>query len=344
MRVLVTGGAGYIGSHTVSRLLTDGHAVAVLDSLAHGHAAAVPGVPLHVGDVRDGSLVRDILRQHRADAVIHFAASKSVGESVADPGRYFDVNVTGSLALLRAMAEAGVGRLVLSSTCAVYGTPDELPVAESSPVRPENPYGESKFLMERMAAWFEGPYGIRTVALRYFNAAGAALDGSNGEDWRRAENLIPVVMKVAAGHSPAVDVFGTDYPTPDGTAIRDYVHVLDLADAHTLALQHLVDGGASATVNLGTGRGASVLEVVEAARAATGRPIETRARPRRPGDPSAIWADGRLARDLLGWEPRYDLDAIVASAWRWHASHPDGHGPSSVGQGAASAVPTGAVR
>jgi len=343
MRVLVTGGAGYIGSHTVRRLVADGHAVAVLDTLERGHAAAVPDVPLHVGDVRDGSLVGGILRAHRADAVVHFAAVKSVGESVADPGRYFDVNVTGSLSLLRAMVDAGVNRLVLSSTCAVYGTPDELPVVESSPVRPENPYGESKLLMERMAAWFDGPHGVRTATLRYFNAAGAALDGSNGEDWRGAENLIPVVMKVAAGHRETVDVFGTDYPTPDGTAIRDYVHVLDLADAHALALEHLMDGGASAIMNLGTGTGASVLEVVEAARATSGRRIETRERPRRPGDPSAIWADGHVARDLLGWKPRYDLDAILATAWRWHVSHPDGHGPASARAGLTGAVPTGAA-
>ncbi len=344
MRVLVTGGAGYIGSHTVSRLVADGHTVSVLDSLEHGHPAAVAGVPLHVGDVRDTSLIRGILRAERSEAVIHFAASKSVAESVADPGRYFDVNVTGSLSLLRAMAEEGVGRLVLSSTCAVYGTPDDLPVAESSPIRPENPYGESKFLMERMAGWFEGAHGLRTSTLRYFNAAGAALDGSNGEDWRSAENLVPVVMTVAAGRKPVVEVFGTDYPTPDGTAIRDYVHVLDLADAHALALEHLMDGGRSATLNLGTGQGASVLDVVAAARTVTGRPIETREQPRRAGDPSAIWADGRLARSILGWEPRYDLDAIVASAWRWHTSHPDGFGSSAIEGRSPGATPSGALR
>ena len=344
MRVLVTGGAGYIGSHTVSRLVADGHTVSVLDSLEHGYPAAVAGVPLHVGDVRDTSLVGELLREHRSEAVIHFAASKSVGESVADPGRYFDVNVTGSLSLLRAMAETGVRRLVLSSTCAVYGTPDDLPVAESSPIRPENPYGESKYLMERMASWFEGAHGLRSATLRYFNAAGAALDGSNGEDWRHAENLVPVVMKAAAGRKAAVDVFGTDYPTPDGTAIRDYVHVLDLADAHVLALEYLIDGGRGATVNLGTGQGASVLDVVAAARAATGRPIETRERPRRPGDPSAIWADGRLARAILGWEPRYDLDEIVASAWRWHTSHPDGYGTSAIEGRSTGATPSGVMR
>ncbi|MDF2733495.1 MAG: UDP-glucose 4-epimerase [Chloroflexota bacterium] len=344
MRVLVTGGAGYIGSHTVGRLVAGGHTVSVLDSLEHGHRAAVAEVPLHVGDVRDTALVGEILRAQRSEAVIHFAASKSVAESVADPGRYFEMNVTGSLSLLRAMAETGVRRLVLSSTCAVYGTPDDLPVAESSPIRPENPYGESKYLMERMAGWFEGAHGVRTAALRYFNAAGAALDGSNGEDWRNAENLVPAVMKVAAGRTPVVDVFGTDYPTPDGTAIRDYVHVLDLADAHVLALEYLMGGGRGATLNLGTGQGASVLDVVAAARAATGRPIETRERPRRPGDPSAIWADGRLARDILGWEPRHDLAEIVASAWRWHTSHPDGFGSSAIERRSPGATPSGVLR
>jgi UDP-glucose-4-epimerase GalE len=331
MRVLVTGGAGYIGSHTVARLAAAGHEAVVLDTLANGHPAAVPGVPLIVGDAGDRERVRPLLTEHGIDAVIHFAALKSAPGSVRDPGRYFEANVGGSLALLRAIADAGVRHLVFSSSCAVYGTPAELPVRESSPTNPDTPYGETKLMVERMARWFDGPNGLRTVSLRYFNAAGAALDGSNGEDWRHAENLVPVVLQTAAGVRPAVDVHGTDYPTRDGTAIRDYVHVLDLADAHVLALEHLVDGGASAVVDLGTGRGATVLEVVAAARAATGRDIEVRPGPRRPGDPAAIWADGALARDLLGWSARHDLDAIVASAWRWHASHPDGHGPLPTG-------------
>jgi UDP-glucose 4-epimerase len=327
MRVLVTGGAGYIGSHTVARLQSAGHDVVVLDTLAHGHPAAVPGTPLVIGDAGDRALVRDLLEAHRVDAVIHFAARKSVVESIADPGGYFEANVGGSLALLQAMVDAGVRRLVFSSTCAVYGTPDGLPVREDSPLRPENPYGESKLLVERMAAWFDGAHGIRTASLRYFNAAGATLDGSNGEDWRRAENLVPVVMQVAARRSPAVDVYGTDYATPDGTAIRDYVHVLDLADVHARALDHLADGGDSLTVNVGTGHGASVLEVVDVARAVTGESIPVREAPRRAGDPAAIWADGRLAREALSWEPQHDLESIVSSAWRWHTKHPDGHGP-----------------
>jgi UDP-glucose 4-epimerase len=327
VRVLVTGGAGYIGSHTVGVLLGAGHDVVVLDTLAHGHPAAVPDAELVVGDAGDRNLVRDLLEKRKIEAVVHFAGRKSVSESIEDPGGYFEANVGASLALLGAMADRGVSQLVFSSTCAVYGTPDTLPVDESSRLQPENPYGESKLLVERMAPWFEAAHGVRTVSLRYFNAAGAALDGSNGEDWDHAENLVPVVLQVAAGRRARVDVYGTDYPTPDGTAIRDYVHVLDLADAHVRALHHLARGGDSATINLGTGHGASVREVIDAAMAATGRPIESRDAPRRPGDPAAIWADARAAGALLDWTPRYDLDAIVASAWAWHESHPDGHGP-----------------
>ena len=327
MRVLVTGGAGYIGSHTVAALRAAGHEPIVLDTLEHGHPSAIPDIPLIVGDAGDRSLVRDLLATHRIEGVIHFAARKSVAESIADPGAYFKANVGGSLALLRAMVDAGVRRLVLSSTCAVYGTPDALPVRESSDLRPENPYGESKLIVEQMARWFEDAHGLRTVALRYFNAAGAALDGSNGEDWRAAENLVPVVLSVAARKRDVVEIFGTDYPTPDGTAIRDYIHVEDLADAHVRAVDHLGRDGSTVTLNLGTGRGASVKEVVAAAEAATGRPIPTRLSPRRPGDPAAIWADARLAGEVLEWAPRYDLDAIVSSAWTWHQRHPDGHGP-----------------
>lgn len=327
MRVLVTGGAGYIGSHTVAALRVAGHEPIVLDTLEHGHPAAVPETTLIVGDAGDRRLVRDLLATHGIEAVVHFAARKSVPESIADPGLYFSANVGGSLELMRAMVDGGVTQLVLSSTCAVYGTPDELPVRESSPLRPENPYGESKLMVERMAPWFELAHGLRTVVLRYFNAAGAAFDGANGEDWRQAENLVPVVLAVAAGGRDAVEIYGTDYPTPDGTAIRDYIHVEDLADAHVRAVSHLVNGGKSVTLNLGTAQGASVNEVVAAARTATGRTIETRLAPRRPGDPAAIWADARLAGEVLDWTPRHDLDAIVSSAWTWHQRHPDGHGP-----------------
>lgn len=327
MRVLVTGGAGYIGSHTVALLAGRGDEVVVLDTLENGHPAAVGDALLVVGDVSDRALVRALLLEHRTEAVIHFAARKSVTESLADPAGYFATNFGGSLALVRAMADADVKRLVFSSTCAVYGTPSDLPVTEASALSPDNPYGESKLLVERMLPWVEASSGLRTVCLRYFNAAGAANDGSNGEDWHDAQNLVPIVMRAAFGLQAAVAVNGTDYPTPDGTAIRDYIHVLDLADIHARALDHLSDGGPSATVNVGTGAGASVLQVIEATRAASGRAIETRMGPRRPGDPAAIWADNRLARELFGWSPRFGLADIVASAWRWHSTHPEGHGP-----------------
>jgi UDP-glucose 4-epimerase len=275
--------------------------------------------------VRDTDLVAATLERHRIDAVVHFAALKSVEESVVDPGSYFDDNVGGTLGVLRAMARSGVRRFVFSSSCAVYGAPDRSPVDESAAIRPMNPYGESKALSERLLPWFEATYGIRFAALRYFNAAGAADDGSKGEDWTEAPNLIPVVLKAAAGRRPAVRIFGTDHPTPDGTAIRDYIHVLDLAAAHRCALEAIDAGDRSVTVNVGTGVGASVLEVLDTARRITGRPIPAEPAPRRDGDPPAVWADTRLAESELGWRATRSLDDIVASAWRWHSRHPDGY-------------------
>jgi UDP-glucose 4-epimerase len=324
MRVLVTGGAGYIGSHTVSLLRARGDHVVVLDSLEHGHKQSVGDTPLVVGSTHDLELVRSVLRDHQLDSVIHFAAYKAAGESVTNPGKYFDNNVRGSSQLLEAVRHEGVKAFVFSSTAAVYGNPSVLPVVESAELRPENPYGESKLAVERMLPWYEGAYGLRWVALRYFNAAGAALDGENGEDPRAASNLIPLVMKAATGRAPAIQVFGTDYPTPDGTCIRDYIHVLDLADAHLRALDHLARGGASDIFNLGTGRGASVKEVLTAARKASGVEIPTQFVGRRAGDPVSVWADNRKARERLGWNPRYGLEEIVATAWKWQSSHPDG--------------------
>jgi UDP-glucose-4-epimerase GalE len=320
VHVLVTGGAGYIGSHTVRRLLDRGDRVTVVDSLERGRADAVGAARLVVADVRDEARLLAALRG--VDAVVHFAALKSVAESVADPGRYFACNVGGTLAVLRAMQAAAVPILVHSSTCAVYGPPDRLPVGEEAELRPANPYGESKLLAERLIPWFGPASGtpLRAGVLRYFNAAGAADDGTNGEDWRDAHNLVPIVLRVAAGLLPAVEVYGTDYPTADGTAIRDYVHVEDLAAAHLAALDRLVAGGPSFTVNVGTGRGASVLEVLEAARRITGRSIPARLAGRRPGDPPAIWAGTDRSRQLLGWSAERDLEAILASAWRWHTS------------------------
>jgi UDP-glucose-4-epimerase GalE len=328
MRILITGGAGYIGSLTARHLADAGHGPVVLDDLRNGHRAAVGGIPLVVGDVRDVDLVAGTIERERIDAVIHFAALKSVEDSVIDPGAYFDDNVGGTLGVLRAMARTGVRRIVFSSSCAVYGMPGSLPVTESSPIQPMNPYGETKAMSERLLPWFEASYGIRSAALRYFNAAGAADDGSAGEDWTGAQNLIPVVLRTAAGRQPLVKIFGTDHPTPDGTAIRDYIHVLDLAEAHRCALETIDHDDVSLTVNVGTGVGASVREVLDAARRITGREIPAEEAPRRAGDPPAIWADTTLAGERLGWRATRSLDDIVRSAWSWHTSHPDGYGDS----------------
>lgn len=328
MRVLVTGGAGYIGSQTVRRLTSAGHECLVVDTLERGDRRAVPGVEVVEGSVSDRPLVRRLLHERSIEAVLHFAALKAADESVREPGRYFEANVGGSLALLSAMEAAAVPHLVFSSSCAVYGEPERLPIDEDAAVRPENPYGESKLLVERALPWFSAR-GISFVSLRYFNAAGAELDGSHGEDWRHAPNLVPVAIKAALRGTP-LRVFGTDYPTPDGTAVRDYVHVLDLADAHIAALERLAGGGGSTTLNLGTGRGASVRDVVGAVEAASGCPIEVLESPRRVGDPAAVWADPRRAAAELGWTARYGLDEIVDSAVCWHRSHPDGYGEQSV--------------
>lgn len=323
MRILVTGGAGYIGSHTVRLLAERGDDVVVLDDLSSGHREAIGQVPLMVGDVADRALVTSVLRDRRIEAIIHFAALKSVAESVRQPERYFEHNVAGSLALVAAARDAGVAAVVNSSTCAVYGDPVELPVRETAPPRPTNAYGESKLIVEMILARLAQAGRLRHVTLRYFNAAGAWPDGSLGEDWTAAENLIPALMRAASAGSP-LPVFGTDYPTPDGTAIRDYVHVLDLAEAHVAALDHIARGGSSITVNVGTGVGVSVLGAVAAVEAATGRSIAVDARARRPGDVPAIWADPSLGATVLGWRARRRMSAIAESAWRWHTAHPRG--------------------
>jgi UDP-glucose-4-epimerase GalE len=326
--VLVTGGAGYIGSHTVAELVRRGRRVVVLDSLELGHRAAVLGAPLVVGDIADGDLVARTVAEHEVDAVVHFAAYKAAGESMEQPERYFANNVAGTNALLDALRRAGVSRFVFSSTCAVYGTPTELPVDEDHALAPESPYGESKRMVEQMLDWYGACHGMRSVRLRYFNAAGASLDHEIGEDWTVALNLVPLVMKAALGRLPHVSVFGTDYPTPDGTAIRDYVHVDDLADAHVRALDLLETGAASCTVNLGTGAGSSVREVIDTARRISGIDIPVVESARRPGDPVAVYGDNRRAAEVLDWKPTRDLEAIVDSAWRWHSRHPDGFGSS----------------
>ena len=324
MQVLVTGGAGYIGSHTVALLRERGHGVVVLDTLEYGHRAAAGDTPLVQGDIADGALLERVFNEHGIEAVIHFAAYKAPGESMQQPERYFQNNVCGTLALLSAMHKAGVKHIVFSSTCAVYGTPATLPVSELNALHPESPYGESKLMVEQMLRWFDECHGLRSVSLRYFNAAGAMPDASIGEDWTLTLNLIPLVMKAALGKAPQINVFGTDYPTPDGTAIRDYIHVLDLADAHIKALEFLQANDRSEIFNLGTGHGSSVQEIVTTAKRISGVDIPIKYTDRRPGDPVAIYADNAKARTVLGWEPRYDLEQIIESAWRWHSSHPDG--------------------
>jgi UDP-glucose 4-epimerase len=334
MRVLVTGGAGYIGSHLARRLNARGDEVTVYDDLSTGSRAAVPGSELVVGSVVDRASLASAIRDSRPDAIVHLAALKSVEESLREPERYFEVNVSGTLALLGAAADAGAPPLIYSSSCAVYGTPERIPVDESAATRPENPYGESKLLSERVLPWFERRHGMRFAALRYFNAAGADSSGDFGEDWRDAANLIPRAIKAALGFAPPVHVFGTDYPTPDGTAIRDYIHIDDLADAHVAAIDRLVAGGASLTVNVGTGRGASVREVLEAIKTVSGEPVPSILAARREGDPAMVWADASAAERLLGWRARHGLDETVASAWTWHSRHPDGYAaPAMAGDG-----------
>jgi UDP-glucose 4-epimerase len=325
MRVLVTGGAGYIGSHTVKVLRDRGDHVVVLDSLELGHRQSIGDTPLYVGNTKDRALIAQVVAEHKIDSAIHFAAYKAAGESMANPGKYFDNNVMGTISLLEALCQAGVRRLVFSSTAAVYGTPRSPPVRETDAILPENPYGESKRMVEQALTWYDACHQLRSISLRYFNAAGAMPDGSMGEDPRQAQNLIPIVMNVATGRRAGFKIFGDDYPTPDGTAVRDYVHVLDLGDAHARALDYLAKNDRSDVFNLGTGRGASVAEVLAAARRVTGHAIPSELSHRRPGDPAAVWADNSKARETLAWRPRYGLEDIIEHAWRWHATHPDGY-------------------
>jgi len=316
MRVLVTGGAGYIGSTTAAALLGAGHDVVVLDALTNGHRDAVPdGAAFVEGDIADRTAVIEAIGGG-VDACVHFAALIEAGESMRSPERFFAVNTGGSLRLLDTLAGAGVERFVLSSTAAVYGDPERVPISEDDRTEPTNAYGESKLLIERALAWLHRIHGLRYAALRYFNAAGAT--GDRGERHDPETHLIPLVLQVAAGTRDAIAVFGTDYPTPDGTAVRDYVHVADLADAHVLALEAL-DRHSRLVCNLGNGAGFSVREVIESVRRVTGHPIGVREEGRRAGDPAQLVASSARAADLLGWAPsRHDLDGIVASAWAWH--------------------------
>jgi UDP-arabinose 4-epimerase len=321
MRVLVTGGAGYIGSHTAKLLAQAGHEPISLDNLSEGHRWAVRWGPLIEGDLADADLIRDVLRDHQIQAVIHFAANAYVGESVEHPRKYFRNNVTNTLHLLEAMHDTGVRDIVFSSTCATYGLPEKLPIHEDHPQHPVNPYGESKLFVERALRWFGDAYDMRWVSLRYFNAAGADPEGEIGEEHHQEPHLIPLVIQAALGLAPHVEVYGNDYPTADGTAIRDYIHVADLARAHVLALEHLVGGGRSLALNLGTGTGHSVLEVIRAVEEVSGREVPVRRVDRRPGDPEALVADASQAQAVLGWRPEYsDLADIVRTAWQWQES------------------------
>ena len=321
MKVLVTGGAGYIGSCAAKHLLDAGHEVVVFDSMELGHVEAVDKrARLIVGDLRREGEILEAMRAAKPDAVMHFAAYALVGESSADPGKYFRNNDIGGIHLAESMKACGVKRIVFSSTCATYGQPDKMPITEDTPQRPTNPYGESKLLFEKMLGWYQRIHGFEPVFLRYFNACGA--EGNLGEDREIETHIIPNVLRVPLGRKDKVEIFGGDYRTPDGTCVRDYVHISDLARAHLLALESDFCGA----LNLGTGRGFSVKEIVEAARRVTGHPIPAVVAPRRPGDPDELVADPRKARDVLGWTAEWtDPEKIIASAWAWHSAHPWGY-------------------
>jgi UDP-arabinose 4-epimerase len=321
MSILIVGGAGYIGSHTAKLVAASGQRPVVFDNLVYGHRAAVKWGPLVEGDLADPAAIRRALSEHAVEAVIHFAAYAYVGESMTDPGKYFRNNVAGTINLLDAMVAAGVRDLVFSSTCATYGEPREVPISESHPQDPVNAYGETKLAVERMLRWYGQAHGLRYAALRYFNAAGADPDDDIGEDHSPETHLIPLAIAAAHGRGEPLSIFGTDYPTPDGTAVRDYIHVLDLGEAHLLALAALGKSHQTTSLhlNLGTGRGSSVREVITAVEKATGRKVPVREVGRRAGDPPVLVADARQAGAQLGWKPRYpELDTIVAHAARWH--------------------------
>ena len=320
MTILVTGGAGYIGSHTVRLLRSLDRDVVVMDSLVRGNVASLLGAPFEQADICDSEAVTDICRRHKVDTVVHFAAYKSAGESMTNPGVYWHNNVFGTTQLVEGMLAANVKKIVFSSSAAVYGNPVSLPITEDSPITPENVYAETKAVMERVISWYGVTHGLRWVSLRYFNAAGASDDGVLGEDWSITTNLMPLVMKAALGASGPIQVLGNDYPTPDGTGVRDYIHVEDLATAHVAALDHLDRVGANTTLNLGTGHGCSVLEVLRAVEAVSGKAVPHEIVSRRAGDPAIVYADASLAERTLGWKATRGLTDIVSSAYTWHRS------------------------
>ena len=327
MRLLVLGGAGYIGSHTAVELLESGHEVVIVDSLVTGYEAAVPeGASFYQGDIRDYDFLNDLFKKEAIDAVIHFAAFSLVGESVTDPLKYYENNLYGTKVLLKAMIDNGVNKIVFSSTAATYGEPENIPILEDDRTCPTNPYGETKLAMEKMMKWSANAYGLKYVSLRYFNACGAHKSAKIGEAHNPESHLIPLVLQVPNGKRESVSIYGTDYDTPDGTCIRDYIHVTDLAKAHILAVEYLMKGGESNVFNLGNGVGYSVREVIETARRVTGHPIPAVEIPRRAGDPARLVASGEKAKEILGWKPEItELEDIIRSAWAWHASHPNGY-------------------
>ncbi|AOT55743.1 UDP-glucose 4-epimerase GalE [Weissella soli] len=327
MAILVLGGAGYIGSHMVDRLLAANREVVVVDNLLTGHRASVPAkVPFYEVDIRDKAALDDVFTKENIDQVVHFAASSIVPESMADPLKYFDNNTFGMIALLEVMLKHDVKQIVFSSTAATYGTPEESPIKETTPQNPINPYGESKLQMEHIMKWADQAYGLKWVALRYFNVAGAKPDGSIGEDHPVETHLVPIILETALGLRDKIMMFGDDYNTPDGFNVRDYVHVQDLADAHILALDYLAKGSESNQFNLGSATGFSVKEMVEAARVATGQAIPAEVAPRRAGDPDSLVASSTKARKVLGWAPQFDdVKEIIKTAWTWHQLHPKGY-------------------
>ena len=326
MNVLITGGAGYIGSHTAKAMAKAGFKPISLDNMSFGHDWAVKWGPLEKGELGDVEFVRRVIKQHKIEAVIHFAANAFVNESMTNPRKYFQNNVVNTLNLLNVMNEENVKNIVFSSTCATYGDPIRVPIDESHPQNPVNPYGESKLFVEKMLKWYGGAYELKWTALRYFNAAGADPDGEIGEDHDPETHLIPLVIQVAMGQRPHASVFGTDYPTPDGSAIRDYIHVFDLADAHVKSLQRLLKGEESTYFNLGTGTGSTVRQVIKAVEKSSGKTIKVVEAGRRAGDPPALVADARKANTVLGWKPTYpQMETIVEHAWRWHSKHAATH-------------------
>lgn len=327
MTILVLGGAGYIGSHTVKELCDAGENVVVADSLATGHKEAVnKKARFYKGDIRDGAFLDEIFTKEKIDVVMHFCAFSLVGESVVDPIKYYDNNMGGAIVLLKKMHEHGLNKIVFSSTAAVYGEPERVPIMENDKTEPTNPYGETKLSMEKMFKWASKAYGINFVSLRYFNASGADQTGFIGEDHNPETHLIPLILQVPLGKRKFISIFGTDYPTPDGTCIRDYIHVTDLAQAHILAAKYLMAGNKSDIFNLGNGVGFSVKEVIETARKVTGHPIPAKEEGRRAGDPAQLIASSAKAREILGWKPEHDsLEEIIASAWKWHKNNPMGY-------------------